>query len=594
MGDPRAFDIVIRQAVHPITADVLTQAFRSIGELEAVNVNPLETTPTGEHVVSAFVVFKDAGAGARAMHQLQRRAIYPNACYLEIKPSAPRMPPPPQPQYGASGGMLATPRPPAGYGSAPMQPGVYGGAPQQQPYQPQYQPQPYQQPPQPQQPYQQPPLQQQQQYQPQPQQQYQQPQPQPQYQQQPPQPQQQYQPPQQPQQYQQHQQHQPPAGFAVPGGFAQPQPGMGYPQASYGMPPMHYGMMPMRGRGFGGPHHHHHHHHHHQYMMHMGMGGPPGMMYGGGPAYGGYRGGYGGPPGMMRGGMGGGYPRGGMGGGGGGVDGLPPGVDAPGAPPPYIIVSGVPLTVPLMKLFFLLEAYGVVLGLRRQAKTPEVVIARVEQYYDALVAIKYLTDCPFFGSTLQLHHYGNYADRTPFAPPPGHPCDPEHAACMSFDFTTVRHRGRPNGHGGVPGRKFPPSVNMFVGNLFEQITDDEVRDIFTSRGFRIVEYVRKSPTHSVISLASVSEAVAALIATVSIVIKERFVRTTFSGYAPHEGPPPRDLDRPVEHNPLTAARAAAYVAADAAKAVTGNGGAGAEGRAPPPPSPGPAAPPAPS
>src|SRR5262245_50217222 len=87
MSDCRAFEVTIRQAVHPITSDVLSQAFRSVGEIEHVQVNNPDVTPGGDTTVTGSVVFRDAASGAEAMSTLQGRAIYPNACFVELKPA---------------------------------------------------------------------------------------------------------------------------------------------------------------------------------------------------------------------------------------------------------------------------------------------------------------------------------------------------------------------------------------------------------------------------------------------------------------------------------------------------------------------------
>jgi hypothetical protein len=422
MADGRAFDVVIRQAVHPITSEVLVAAFRAAGETEQVTVNSPEQSPSGETSVTAFVVFRDAAAGQNAMRMLQGRAIYPNACFVELRPSA------------AGAGLAAA-------GGAP-----YGGG-----YGHHYQ-----------------------------------------------------------HHYQHHQHHH-----------------VHHQHHHYGAMRGGVGGFMPRGRGFGAP-------------AMMGAGGPmmgaapmmmgagavnPGMMGMGGAARGGYgavgygRGGmpdpmamaaygqqYGGAPGMM------------------------------GVEPAVLMVNGVPTGVSLMKLFILLEVYGVVLGLRRQLKQPEVVIAKFEQFHDAILCAKLLTGAPFYGSELGLRHFAGFTDRQGFMPAAGACADPDDPACQSYDFTTTRHRGRPHGHGGVTGRKYSPCPNLFVGNLLESITDQEARDIFAGRGFEVVDFERKSPAHALCQLRDTQAAIEAVIATNSVVVKDRFVKVTFSGFAPHSAP----------------------------------------------------------
>lgn len=473
MAETRAFEVTIRQAVHPITSDVLTQAFRAAGETEQVTVNNPETNTSGETIVSAFVVFRDAASGQNALRTLQGRAIYPNSCFVELKPSAAN------PAHAAAyGGPLI-----GGYGGGypgamhhqqhyhHHHAGAYGGHHHHHHHH-----------------------------------------------------------------HQHHAMHHHHHGF---GGHHQHHGGaMGFDQQH--QPP------------YGGHHHHmmhHQQHHHHSFAMRgagmmpgggfmprgRGFGAPGGMMMGvGGPPPGTYgmRGGFG-----MRGGadmMGTaayGVQQGMMMGGGGGY------AMSPSGEPAVLLVSGVPTNVSLMKLFILLEVYGVVLGLRRQLKQPETVIAKFEVFHDAILCAKLLSGTPFFGTELQVRHFAGFTDRQGFAPGAGANADPEDPECQTFDFTTTRHRGRPHGHGGVTGRKYSPGPHLFIGNLLEAISDNEAREMFTTRGFEVVDFERKSAAHALCSLKDTQASIEALIATHSIIVKERFIKVTFSGFAPHSTAP---------------------------------------------------------
>lgn len=417
-----SIDLTICRAIHPVTSEVLRKAFRSVGELAHVDVKPPESTPDGDTVVSATVSFYDQAAAQTAMETLQGRAIYPQACYLQLtlRQAAPVAP-----------AMAAAVAPaPAGFFYAPAHHAAF---------------------------------------------------------------------------YHHHHHHH--AAAAIPAALfrptAQPAPitatqwmlAAGPASAATVVPfssaisPFvaahhHYQHQHQHHTAAPQPFHHHQLHHatpHQQQQQHQHQ--------------------------------------------------------QPVAPvnSHVVLISNVPTNIALKKLFILLEVYGICVGLRRQTRNPETVVAKYETLNDACTAVKLLDGAPFFGKNLHLRQFVGYEDRGSFAPAAGHPSDPNDPACLTADFTVARHRGRPHGHGGVTGRKYPPAENLFVANLTEDMADvDILNDLFVQHGFTVTEFVRKDPSYGIVGLKDADEGVRALIQLHSIIYKERYIRITFSGFPAHQ------------------------------------------------------------
>ncbi|CBH18455.1 DRBD4 [Trypanosoma brucei gambiense DAL972] len=203
-----------------------------------------------------------------------------------------------------------------------------------------------------------------------------------------------------------------------------------------------------------------------------------------------------------------------------------------GAPPvdSVVIVNSVPETVALHSLWVLLEVYGNVNSLKRQFSSKTSVIAHFQNVHDARLAVQHLQGCPFHGATLTLRHFAGYVERggkTEWNSGPA--TDPAtQAVLFSCGY---HHRTRPTASFNPTGR-VRPGRYLFVSNLTEAITDDDLKDVFTNECFELDGYYRKSPTVAIVSLKDVETAVNALIAVHSHQLKERFLRVTFSHFPP--------------------------------------------------------------
>jgi hypothetical protein len=104
------------------------------------------------------------------------------------------------------------------------------------------------------------------------------------------------------------------------------------------------------------------------------------------------------------------------------------------------------------------------------------------------------------------------------------------------DFTNgFHHRTRPQLlYNTAP--KCRPDRHLFVANLSDAISDEDVRQMFSSKGFTLTDYFRKSALSAMVSLATAEDAVQALIAVHATVDKERYIKVSFSRFAP--GPAP--------------------------------------------------------
>ncbi|KAH9578732.1 RNA recognition motif domain [Trypanosoma melophagium] len=195
-----------------------------------------------------------------------------------------------------------------------------------------------------------------------------------------------------------------------------------------------------------------------------------------------------------------------------------------------VIVSNVPETVALHDLWVLLEVYGNVNSLKRQFSSKTTVVAHFQNVHDARLAVQHLQGCPFHGATLSLKHFAGYVERggrTEWNSGPA--TDPAtHAVLFSSGY---HHRTKPTAAFNPTGR-VRPGKNLFISNLTEAITDDDIKEVFSKAGFELEGYFRKSPSVAIVSLNDIETAVHALIAVHSQQLKERFLRVTFSHFPP--------------------------------------------------------------
>lgn len=228
-----------------------------------------------------------------------------------------------------------------------------------------------------------------------------------------------------------------------------------------------------------------------------------------------------------------------------GVPSLPQGEDAMGyqyPPQPYqhhqtnetaVMISNVALSVPLYDLWVLLEVYGNVNSLKRQYKDKTNVVAQFQNGMDAKTAVVYLNNCPFRGNlSLSLKLFAGYVERGGKEEWNSGPAtDPNSHAVL---FSGYHHRTKPSAMFNRLGRIRPDKI-IFVSNLIESITDDELKAVFQASGAHIVEYYRKNAVGAIISFREIPEAIDALISVHAKKIQDRFLRVTFSRYVP--GPP---------------------------------------------------------
>lgn len=195
-----------------------------------------------------------------------------------------------------------------------------------------------------------------------------------------------------------------------------------------------------------------------------------------------------------------------------------------------VIISNMPETVALHDLWVLLEVYGNVNSLKRQFSSKSTVVAHFQNVYDARLAVQHLQGCPFYGATLSLKHFAGYVERggrTEWNSGPA--TDPATHAVLFF--SGYHHRTKPTAAFNPTGR-VRLGKNLFISNLTETITDDDIKEVFTKAGFELDGYYRKTPSVAIVSLADIDTAVRALIAVHSQQLKGRFLRVTFSHFSP--------------------------------------------------------------
>eukprot|EP00796_Vickermania_ingenoplastis_P013330 gene13330-9163_t len=200
-----------------------------------------------------------------------------------------------------------------------------------------------------------------------------------------------------------------------------------------------------------------------------------------------------------------------------------------------VIVSNVAESVPLYDLWVLLEVYGNVTSLKRQYKDKTNVVAQFQNSLDAKSAVTYLQGCPFReGRTLSLKLFSGYVERGGRVEWNAGPAtDPSTQAVL---FTIgFHHRTKPSATFNRLGR-IRPDKNIFVSNLIESITDEEVKTLFEAANTWIVDFYRKNASVAIVSFREVAEAVDALIAVHAKKVQDRYLRITFSRWPP--GPPP--------------------------------------------------------
>ncbi|KAG5495385.1 hypothetical protein GH5_03045 [Leishmania sp. Ghana 2012 LV757] len=197
-----------------------------------------------------------------------------------------------------------------------------------------------------------------------------------------------------------------------------------------------------------------------------------------------------------------------------------------------VMVSGVSESVPLYDLWVLLEVFGNVNSLKRQFRYRTNVVAQFQHPGDTLTAIQYLQHCPFRGGVLRLKRFSGYQEReteweTKSAKDP---------ATQAALFTTgYHHRTAPRAPMNVRGRVHPEK-NLFITNLTETISDDELKEIMKAAGFEPDSYFRRGPTGAIVAFKDTETAVDALIAVHAMEVRQRFLRVTFSRFPP--GPRP--------------------------------------------------------
>ncbi|KAG5470483.1 hypothetical protein LSCM1_01727 [Leishmania martiniquensis] len=197
-----------------------------------------------------------------------------------------------------------------------------------------------------------------------------------------------------------------------------------------------------------------------------------------------------------------------------------------------VMVSGVKESVPLYDLWVLLEVFGNVNSLKRQFRYRTNVVAQFQHPGDTLTAIQYLQHCPFRGGVLRLKRFNGYQEReteweTKSAKDP---------ATQAALFTTgYHHRTAPRAPVNVRGR-VNPEKNLYISNLTEAISDDEMKGIMKEAGFEPDAYFRRGPTGAIVAYKDTETAVDALIAIHAMEVRQRFLRVTFSRFPP--GPRP--------------------------------------------------------
>lgn len=196
-----------------------------------------------------------------------------------------------------------------------------------------------------------------------------------------------------------------------------------------------------------------------------------------------------------------------------------------------VIINNVSESVPLYDLWVLLEVYGNVNSMKRQFKEKTNVVAQFQNARDAKAAVMYLQGCPFRdGRFLSLKLFAGYVERGGRVEwNAGQATDPATQAVL---FTSgYHHRTKPSAPYNPLGQ-IRPDKNIFVSNLIESITDEQVKALFQAAGFQVVQYYRKNPSVAILSFREVGEAVEALIAVHAKKVQDRYLRITFSRYPP--------------------------------------------------------------
>lgn len=199
-----------------------------------------------------------------------------------------------------------------------------------------------------------------------------------------------------------------------------------------------------------------------------------------------------------------------------------------------VIVSNVPETIPLHNLWVLLEVYGNVNSLKRQYSHKENVVAQFQNPQDAHSVVILLQGCPFYGSTLNLKQFAGYVERgaSKVEWNSGPATD---AAVTAVLFNNQHHRTKPSAPFN-PKQKNRPDKVLFISNLTAEITDENVTELFTSKGYAVDGYYRKNPGTAIVGLTSVEVAVEALVAIHAMNVQSRYISVAFSRFPP--GPPP--------------------------------------------------------
>lgn len=199
-----------------------------------------------------------------------------------------------------------------------------------------------------------------------------------------------------------------------------------------------------------------------------------------------------------------------------------------------VLVRHVPVQVPLMNLYLLLEVYGYVHLLLRQVKDPENVVVQFQRSVDAQVAAQQLRQCPFFGSVLQPKLFLGYKDDWPsFNWSVSLPTDASVRA--AFFLPSAPHRFALSWDH-VPLNYLKPCPNLFLSHLLPAVKDEEVVKEFEKEGFRVRDMQRRTPEAVIIALENTEAAVGALVAMHGKIFLGSRVTATFSTCPPNVHP----------------------------------------------------------
>jgi len=187
-----------------------------------------------------------------------------------------------------------------------------------------------------------------------------------------------------------------------------------------------------------------------------------------------------------------------------------------------LLVNGLPEDTTPDQIFMLFGVYGDVARVKIMFNKRSTALVQFFQAAQAQVARQYLNECPFFGGKLQVTSSKHPELTLPRSSEEGKDLTKDYQ-----DSPAHRYRGR---NAKNASHIHAPSAVLFLSGIAEGMGESDVRDLFTleSAGAPRVEFFKENKRLAYVCMASVADAVVALVKNHNTKVSGSFLRVGFS------------------------------------------------------------------